>query len=82
MVDVDGGCKLLAPKLFGLVWSLVAIRRSVYIHQKNCMNSCNDFGHDDSTTNIVVAIIIIIIIIIITSGMTHHHRTPLLLLHL
>jgi len=27
------------------------------------MNSCNDFGHDDSTMNIVVVIIIIIIII-------------------
>jgi len=51
-----------------------------HIHQKNRVNSCNDFGHDDSTTNIVV--VIIIIIIIITSGMTHHHRTPLLLLHL
>ena len=28
------------------------------------MNSCNDFGHDDSTMNIVVVIIIIIIIVI------------------
>jgi len=27
------------------------------------MNSCNDFGHDDSAMNIVVVIIIIIIII-------------------
>jgi len=29
----------------------------------NRVNSCNDFGHDDSTINIVMAIIIIIIII-------------------
>jgi len=29
----------------------------------NLVNSCNDFGHDDSTINIVVVIIIIIIII-------------------
>jgi len=28
----------------------------------NRVNSCNDFGHDDSTINIVVVIIIIIII--------------------
>jgi len=27
----------------------------------NRVNSCNDFGHDDSTINIVVVIIIIII---------------------
>ena len=43
---------------------LAANRRSVYIHQMNWVNSCDDFGHDDSTINIVVVIIIIIIIII------------------
>jgi len=35
-------------------------RRSVYIHQMNRVNSCNDFGHDDSTINIVMAIIIVV----------------------
>ena len=44
-----------------------ATRRSVYIHQVNPVNSCNDFGHDDSTINIVMAIINIIIIIILLS---------------
>jgi len=34
----------------------------------NRVNSCNDFGHDDSTINIVMAIIIIIIIIIAKRG--------------
>ena len=43
------------PKSIGLVWGLVATRRSVYIHQMNR----NDFGHDDSNINIVVVIIII-----------------------
>jgi len=42
-----------------LVWS--EGRSSVCIHQMNRVNSCNDFGHDDSTINIVTAIIIIII---------------------
>jgi len=36
--------------------------RSVYIHQMNWVNTCNDFGHDDSTINIVVVITIIITI--------------------
>jgi len=40
-------------KSIGLVWGLVATRRSVY----------NDFDHDDSTINIVAVIIIIIVII-------------------
>jgi len=35
----------------------------------NRVNSCNDFGHDDSTINIVIAIIIIIIIIIIITSL-------------
>ena len=34
-------------------------QRSVYIHQRNRVNSRNDSGHDDSTINIVMAIIII-----------------------
>jgi len=29
----------------------------------NRVNSCNDFGHDDSTINVVMAIIIIIILL-------------------
>jgi len=39
---------------------LAVTQRSVYIHQMNRVNSCNDFGYDDSTINIVMAIIIII----------------------
>ena len=65
MVDVDGSSQFSAdsqPKSTGLVWGLAATRRSVYIHQMNRVNSCNDFGHDDSTISIVVVIIIIIII--------------------
>jgi len=61
-VDVDGSCQFSAdsqPKSIGLVWGLAANQRSVYIHQTNQVNSCNDFGHDDSTINISVAIIII-----------------------
>jgi len=68
MVDVHGRCQFSAdtqPKSIGLVWGLAANRRSVYIHQINRVNSCNDFGHDDSIINIVVVIIIIINIIII-----------------
>ena len=57
---VDGGLK---PKSIGLIWGLAATRRSVYIHQMNRVNSCNDFGHDDSTINIVVVIIIIIFLV-------------------
>jgi len=60
MVDVDDSCQFSAdsqPKSTGLVWGLAATRRSVYIHQMNLENSCNDFGHDDSTINIVMAII-------------------------
>ena len=68
MVDVDGDCQFSVdaqPKSTGLVWGLVATRRSVYIHQMNRVNSRNDFGHDNSSTiNIVVVIIIIIISII------------------
>ena len=66
MVDMDGSCQFSAdsqPKPIGLVWGLMAIWRSVCIHQINRVNSRNDFGHDDSTINIVMAIIIIIIII-------------------
>ena len=29
----------------------------------NRVNSCNDFGHDDSTINIVVVIIVVIVVI-------------------
>ena len=64
MVDMDDSCQFSAdsqPKSIGLVWGLAAIRRSVYIHQMNRVNSRNDFGHDDSTINIVMAIMIIII---------------------
>ena len=50
-------------KSTGLVWGLAATRRSVYIHQMNRVNSCNDFGHDNSVVNIVVVIIIIIILL-------------------
>ena len=64
MVDVDGSCQFSADshhKSVGLIWGLVATRRSVYIHQMNRVNSRNDFGHDDSTIKIVVVIIIIIL---------------------
>jgi len=64
MVDVDDSCQFSAdsqPMSFGLVWGLATTRRSVYIHQKNRVNSRNDFGHDDSTINFVVIIIIIVI---------------------
>ena len=63
MVDVDDSCQFSVdsqPKSIGLVWGLAATRRSVYIYQMNRVNSCNDFGHDDSTINIVMAVIIII----------------------
>ena len=66
MVDVEDSCQFSVdsqPKSTGLVWGLAAIRRSVYIHQMDRVNSRNDFGHDDSTINIVMAIIIIIIFI-------------------
>jgi len=49
---------------------LAASWRSVYIHQMNRVNSCNDFGHDDSTKNTALAIIIIIIIIITSEQRT------------
>ena len=58
-MDVDGSCQFSAdslPKSIGLVWGLVATQRSVYIHQIKRVNSCNDFGHDDSTINIVVVV--------------------------
>jgi len=69
MVNVDDCSQFLVdsqPMLIGLVWGLAATRNSVYIHQMNRMNSCNDFGHDDNTINIVMAIIIIIL--------AHQHR--------
>jgi len=62
----DGGCGWQLPIFGGLDWlglGLAATRRSVCIHEMNRVNSCNDFGHDDSTINFVVVIIIIIIII-------------------
>jgi len=62
MVGVDSSGQFLAdsqPKLIGLVGGLVATLCLVCIHQMNRVNSCNDFGHDDSTINIVVVIIII-----------------------
>ena len=74
-VDVDDSYQFSAdsqPKSTGLVLGLAATRRSVYIHQLNRVNSCNDFGRDDSTINIVMAIFIIIIIIIIIGTRTQH----------
>ena len=68
IVDVGGSCQFLAdsqPKSTGLVWGLVATRRSIYIHQMNRVNSRNDFGPDDSTINIVVAIIINILLLFV-----------------
>jgi len=47
---------------------MAATRQSVYIHEMNRVNSCNDFGHDDSTINIVVSIIIIITVQLETIG--------------
>ena len=64
MVDVDDSCQFSAesqPKSIGLVGGLAATRCSVYIHQMNRVNCCNDFGHGDSTINIVVDIIIIVV---------------------
>jgi len=60
-MDVDSSSQFSAdsqPKSLGLLWGLAAIRRSVYIHQMNRVNSRNDFGRDDSTINIVVVIVI------------------------
>jgi len=57
MVDVDGSSHLTADsqsKSVGLVWGLVATRRSVCIHQMNRVNSRDNHGHKDSTINIVV----------------------------
>jgi len=62
IVDMDGSGQFSVdsqPKSIGLIWGLAATRRSVYIHQVNRVNYCNDFGHDDATVNIVVVIIII-----------------------
>ena len=45
MVDVDGSCQFSVEsqsKSIGLVRGLAAIRRSVYIHQMNRVNSRND----------------------------------------
>ena len=68
MVDVDDSCQFSEdsqPKSIGLVWELAATRHSVYIHQMNCVNSRDDFDHDNSTINIVVIIIIIILLFFI-----------------
>ena len=46
-VDVVGSCQFSADSI-GLVWGLAATRRLVCIHEMNRVNSCNDFGHDDS----------------------------------
>jgi len=73
-MDVDGSRQFsanLQPKSVGLVWGLAATRRSVYIHQMNRVNSCNEFGHDDSTINIVVFIIVIISIFFIFNPRYH-----------
>ena len=62
MVAVDGSSHLSAdsqPKSVGLVWGLVATRRSVCIHQMNRVNSRSDHSHEDSTINASVRIIII-----------------------
>jgi len=64
IVDVDGSCLFSVdsqPKSIGLIWGLVATRRSVYIHQMNRVNSRNDCGHDNSTINTVADITITII---------------------
>ena len=64
MVDVDDSSQFSADlqlKSIGLIWGLVATRRSVYIHQMNRVNSRNDCGHDDSTINTVAVITITII---------------------
>ena len=45
-----------------LAWSESWRPLSLHFYQLNRLNSCNDFGHDDSTINIVAVIIIIIII--------------------
>ena len=66
-MDVAGSCQFLAdsrPKSIVLFWGLAATQRSVYIHQMNWANSCNDFGHDDDSTINIVRVITIIIIII------------------
>jgi len=42
-------------------WLGPATRRSVYNHQMNRVNSCNDFGHHDSTIDIVVVIILLLL---------------------
>jgi len=55
-MDVDGSSHLSAdsqPKSVGLVWGLVATQRSVCIHQMNRVNSCSDYGDEDSTINVV-----------------------------
>jgi len=55
IVDMDGSGQFSVdsqPKSIGLIWGLAATRRSVYIHQVNRVNYCNDFGHDDATVNI------------------------------
>jgi len=38
---------------------LAATWRSVYIHQVNWVNSCDDFGHDDSTINIIIVAVVV-----------------------
>jgi len=64
------------PKIIGLVWGLAATRRSVYVHQMNRVDSCNDFGPDDSTINIVVVIIILLLLLLYTvyTRMYTHRR--------
>ena len=61
-VDVDGSCQFSAdsqPKSIGLVCGLAATRRSVCIHEKNRVNSRNDFGHDDSTMSMSMSVSIL-----------------------
>jgi len=44
---------LLHGSQVGLVWVLVATRRSVCIHQMNRVNSRGNHGHENSTINII-----------------------------
>jgi len=63
----------LRVQVVDLVWGLVATHDLVFIHQMNWVNSCNGYGHGDSTTNIILRIVIIIIVVIIIRP--HHSIT-------
>jgi len=44
-------------KSVGLVCGLAATRRSVCVHQKNRVNFCNGYGHDDSDIDIIIILL-------------------------